>query len=242
MEPFSWNCPFCNHAAIIRGSDRTVTIAPLRIDNARGEHLVYVRFIVCPNRKCKQFVLDVGLEKAHYNPTNGEMISDESIHHWRMIPDSDAKVFPDFVPAPILEDYQEACAIRERSPKSAATLARRCLQGMIRDFWNVRPGRLLDEIDKIKDEVHTKTWEAMDAVRHVGNIGAHMEKDINLIVEVDPGEAGLLIGLIETLIEDWYIARYDREKRLKAIIEMSNQKKAQQKPPEADGSSIDDSQ
>jgi len=35
------------------------------------------------------------------------------------------------------------------------------------------------------------TWEAIDAVRKLGNIGAHMEKDINVIVDVDPEEAEL---------------------------------------------------
>ncbi|WP_372445280.1 hypothetical protein [Clostridium estertheticum] len=41
------------------------------------------------------------------------------------------------------------------------------------------------------------TWEAIDAVRTIGNIGAHMEKDINQIVDVESSEAALLI---ETLI------------------------------------------
>lgn len=58
------------------------------------------------------------------------------------------------------------------------------------------------------------TWEAIDAVRHIGNIGAHMEKDINLVVEVEPEEARLLIGLIETLLSDWYVSRHDRQQRM----------------------------
>jgi hypothetical protein len=44
-----------------------------------------------------------------------------------------------------------------------------------------------------------------------------MEKDINVIVDVDPDEAKLLIGLIETLIDEWYVARHDREQRLKKL-------------------------
>ncbi len=232
MSTDSWNCPFCNHAAVIRAGDKTSQLAHLGIANTHGTCALYVRFIVCPNGECKQFVLDVSLHETHANAM-GEMVPHAVMRHWRLVPDSNAKVYPDFVPAAIREDYQEACAIRGRSPKSAATLARRCLQGMIRDFWEVSARRLIDEIEEIKDKLHRKTWEAIDAVRHVGNIGAHMEKDINLIIEVEPGEAGLLIGLIETLIEDWYIARYDRQKRLDAIIEMKGQKKAQQKPPEA---------
>ena len=53
--------------------------------------------------------------------------------------------------------------------------------------------------------------EAIDHVRTIGNIGAHMEKDIDLIIEVDPGEAQALIELIELLFEEWYVAKYERE-------------------------------
>ena len=43
--------------------------------------------------------------------------------------------------------------------------------------------------------------DAIDAVRKIGNIGAHMERDINLIVDIDPNEAAILIGLIELLFQ-----------------------------------------
>gem|GEM_PF-3019389 len=108
------------------------------------------------------------------------------VNHWRLIPPSNAKVFPDYIPKPLIDDYTEACLIKDASPKASATLSRRCLQGIIRDFWEVKPARLVDEIEAIKDKTDHLTWEAIDTVRKVGNIGAHMEKDINLIVEVDP--------------------------------------------------------
>ena len=38
-------------------------------------------------------------------------------------------------------------------------------------------------------------WGAIEAVRSVGNIGAHMENDINVIVDVEPEEAKLLIWI-----------------------------------------------
>ena len=37
--------------------------------------------------------------------------------------------------------------------------------------------------------------------RSIGNIGAHMAKDKNLIIDIDPDEADHLIQLIENLIE-----------------------------------------
>ena len=64
----------------------------------------------------------------------------------------------------------------------------------------------------------------------VGNIGAHMEKDINVIIDVDPNEATQLIGLIEILVKDWYITRHERQERLTAIAALANTKQAAKTP------------
>ena len=57
--------------------------------------------------------------------------------------------------------------------------------------------------------------DAIGHVRRIGSIGAHMEKDINLILDVEPDEAQALIDLIELLFEEWYVASHVREERLK---------------------------
>ncbi len=85
--------------------------------------------------------------------------------------------------------------------------------------------RLIDEINELKGKVDQPTWEAIDAVRSIGNIGAHMEKDINLIVDVEPEEAELLIGLIEILLKDWYMARHERQQHLQSIVAVAQAKK-----------------
>jgi hypothetical protein len=96
---------------------------------------------------------------------------------------------------------------------------------MIHDFWKVATGNLGKEIELIKDKVDPETFGAIDAVRSIGNIGAHMEKDINLILDVEPHEAESLISLIETLITEWYVARYERSKRMGAIKATADAKK-----------------
>ena len=100
---------------------------------------------------------------------------------------------------------------------------------MIRDFWGVEGQRdLWSEIDalKSKPEVPPETVDAIDALRKVGNIGAHMERDINVIVDVDPNEAGALIELIEMLIEEWYVARHRRQERLALVKQIGDSKDA----------------
>ncbi|WP_260997717.1 DUF4145 domain-containing protein [Thalassolituus hydrocarboniclasticus] len=144
--------------------------------------------------------------------------------NWSMKPSSLAKQFPTYIPQAVIDNYEEACLIRDLSPKASATLSRRCLQGIIRDFWGCKKGRLVDEINSIQDKVDPITWQAIDSVRSIGNIGAHMEKDINLIIDVEPAEAQLLIGLIEILIKDWYVAKHERQKHLESIIGVAKQK------------------
>jgi len=96
---------------------------------------------------------------------------------------------------------------------------------MIRDFWEISKPRLVEEIEDLKAKVAPRTWQAIDAVRSIGNIGAHMERDINVIVDVDPEEAELLIRLIESLIEDWYVQRNDRDLNMTAVIAAAQAKK-----------------
>lgn len=72
-----------------------------------------------------------------------------------------------------------------------------------------------------------------------------MEKDIDVIVEVDENEAGSLIKLIELLIEEWYVNRNVRKQRLESIKQLGQdktlQKKNKSKPaPESTFGSLSD--
>lgn len=221
--PFPWTCPFCNRDTTITESNYYLSSTNFTIENSEGPRILQYFFIVCPNKVCRKFTLEISLYKLERDPGNRPAIG-ALIQSWPLIPQSKAKSFPDCIPKVILDDYNEACLICNLSPKASATLSRRCLQGIIRDFWQVKPGRLVDEIDQIKDRVDPDTWGAIESVRKVGNIGAHMEKDINLILDVEPKEAALLIGLIETLLKDWYIIREARKSRLQAIKNIAEKK------------------
>jgi len=101
---------------------------------------------------------------------------------------------------------------------------------MIRDFFAVPKQRNLKvEIDQIADKVDPTIFDAINAVRSMGNIGAHMESEIDVIVDVDPEEAGLLIGLIEQLLEDWYVARYERAERVRKVKDLAAKKEEARK-------------
>ncbi len=224
MSEESWTCPFCNHAAVVRRGDKWNTtdnfVHPLTPTTGYG---YYVSAIFCPNRSCKKTQIQLTLFRTRVKP-DGNHDTFKLVREWSLLPESAAKPFPEYIPAAILADYNEACLTATLSPKASATLARRCLQGMIRDFWRISKRRLKDEVDALEEKVDSQTWDAIDSLRKIGNIGAHMEADINVIVDVDPDEATLLIGLIETLLADWYIARHNREERMSKIKAVAEEK------------------
>jgi hypothetical protein len=244
----SYQCPYCNEYQAITYVKQYYTIDKFDIDDtAEGTLAAAIRALSCANPKCKRTTVDLTL--GSYGVSNNRAAIDRSkpvLFQQRLLPHGHAKTFPDYIPSALLEDYREACLIRDLSPKAAATLVRRCLQGMIRNFTGITKNRLVDEIAELKrlvDEglapkgVTHETVDAIDHVRGIGNIGAHMEKDINLIIPVEPEEAAALIELVEMLFEDWYVARHVREEklaRIKGTAELKHALKAKRALPEAE--------
>ena len=225
-----FTCPYCNKPTTATDPhvfDRELLI-DLENDSELGEVYLLTEAISCPNDECNKLFLKASLVNKAWSIPLARYIY--TTHHtWRLLPESEARVLPDYVPSPIQEDYKEACRIRDLSPKASATLARRCLQGMIHDFWHISKPTLKEEIGALEEKVDPDTWSSIDSVRSVGNIGAHMEKDINIIIDVEPDEAQLLIGLIEQLVDDWYVDRENRRLRsesLKALAEAKKNKKS----------------
>lgn len=229
MASRSFKCPYCNHPTTITDPNYYEDWEKIEIAKSTlGDIGFFIQAIACPNTECSKLWLRAELCRTYrQGSTWGDWIKSSVIQSWQLLPESEAKVLPDYIPQAIQQDYYEACRIRDLSPKASATLARRCLQGMIRDFWGIKKARLKDEVDELEEKVDSDVWESIDAVRSVGNIGAHMEKDINIMVDVEPGEAQLLIGLIEQLVDDWYVARESRRKRTEELKKLAADKEVQ---------------
>lgn len=218
-----FTCPFCRHdIALIHGNTyREIGITKNNINtrfNPPALGQICVKYYFCPH--CGEISIDIDVEW------------DQSIGTVHLRPQSFAKKYPEYIPLVIRQDYEEACAIVALSPKASATLSRRCLQGMIRDFWGISRSRLVDEINDLQDKIPAAQWRVIDGVRRIGNIGAHMEKDINLIVDIDPDEAKKLIKLIELLMEQWYIDRHEQELLYADILGIDSAKQEARKKTE----------
>jgi len=223
-RPVPWTCPYCNRPTTVTASDVETFLHVKGLSSSEGSRCVQGSLVVCPNTECKRTTLTLLLRdwvQGYSSNYPGQVLE-----VWQLMPDSAALSFDADVPAAIIDDYEEACRILNPSPKASAALARRCLQGMIRHFWAITRPTLKAEIEALKDKVDGPTWTAIDAVRSVGNIGAHMEKDVNIIIDVEPDEALKLIGLIELLIHEWYVRSQDGLRRVQDVIDLAKDKKA----------------
>jgi uncharacterized protein DUF4145 len=114
------------------------------------------------------------------------------------------------VPQKYAEDYKEACLVLSDSPKASAALSRRCLQLVLRDEAKVKPQDLAKEIQQVLDSgtLPSHLAEGLDAVRNIGNFGAHAIKSRSTgeIVPVEPGEAEWNLEILEMLFDFYFIA------------------------------------
>lgn len=210
-------CPFCNHTlALSQLTYRSKRPSFYSLDDTSltDADTLQVTFYLCPN--CNQTTITAeGLGPKINVPIT-------YLH-----PISQAKQFPDYIPLAIRNDYEEAYAIVNLSPKASATLARRCLQGMIHDYWNIKLRNLNQEITALKEHIPADLWNAIDSLRQLGNIGAHMEKDTDVIIDIEPSEATNLIKLIELLMKEWYINRHERQQLFSSILSTNDSKQEQ---------------
>ena len=224
-----FQCPYCSITMPISGDTYRCQYPSFDFStgkalNGKNEYIIHescleVHFYKCPN--CGEYTIFV-------NGIGKKILDTNTI----IRPNSLAKRFPIYIPEAIRHDYEEACAIMKLSPKASATLSRRCLQGMIRDFFQISKKNLYEEIDAIKPKIPAEQWAVLDGVRRIGNIGAHMEKDINLIIDIEPAEAEKLIKLIELLLNQWYIERHNQQQLYADIIGIDKAKQSARKKSE----------
>jgi hypothetical protein len=239
--PFNWVCPVCNQKTTITDVNYHHNVEDMYRDSKDGHFVIAYEEIICPNPDCNEANISTSIyNRSSKRDEFGRIQHTYTLHKaWQLIPSSNVKKLHEDVPQVIIQDYEESADIVERSPKAAATLARRALQGMIRDFFRVNPNkvdqktgkvhkkRLIDEIDEIKPKTDPIVWQAINAVRELGAIGAHMEEDVNMIVDVNPQEAEALLKLIEFLSKEWYQKRLQQVTDVLEVAKIAKNKKLQ---------------
>lgn len=229
-----WTCPTCGKPTTIVSSNLDVDkINFYTSESGAGEGIqVKGTLIKCPDPLCgaQKFSLSM-----RYTDEGGAFLSApiERYVSARKVGIGDLTIIPT-TPRPlsaysstgVVSDFNEAWLILELSPKAAATLARRALQGMIRHRWEISLPTLHSELVAIKDRCDPDVYEALMALKAVGNIGAHPERDVSLMIDVDVDEAKELLEFLHLLDQEWYVIPADRAKRLKKVVALEESKQA----------------
>lgn len=234
--PESWTCSVCGRPTTVGRFDRDADAVSLSAETGRQKEegiRISAALIRCPNTACQasDLVVQAYWGKPLDNwagsgspPVQPNYSQPAGIGKFRFLPET-AKPLSAHVAPTVIEDYREAYLVRSLSPKASATLARRALQGMIRDFWSVSKSTLAAELLAIKEKCDHDLYEAMMGLKSIGNIGAHPERDISVIVEIEPDEPQQLLDLIHLLDQEWYVARAAKQARLNGIKQLAESKR-----------------
>jgi len=123
---------------------------------------------------------------------------------------------PAEVPPRVRRDYTEAAAVIGLSEEASAALSRRCLQLLLRESAGTKSKDLADQIDEVLPSLPGYLQQQLDAVRNIGNFGAHPQKSKSTgeIVDVEPGEAEWNLDVLDLLFDFYYVQpKIAQEKR-----------------------------
>lgn len=158
-----------------------------------GSHSLYLMFTRCP------YCSRCAIRLAGTEPET--LQSFDSIIYPRR---TGRPPIPADVPEEFQKDYNEACFTLWDSPNASAALSRRALQHLLRAHVGAPRGDLYQEIDfalRNIDGLPKFLRVGLDAIRTVGKYGAHPSKSkvTGEIVDVEPGEAVLMLEILEGL-------------------------------------------
>lgn len=168
-----------------------------------------VQSMVCPS--CNQAILHLNKIKSNQHRPITSLIYPKS--HARLSA-------PKEVPDDLREDFNEAIAVLEDSPKASAALSRRCLQSLLR-AQGYQQHDLVKAIEAVlaSKSLPSSLASNVDAVRNIGNFAAHPIKDTNSgeIVPVEPHEAEWNLDVLEGLFDFYYVQPAKDKARIEAL-------------------------
>ncbi|MBA7648511.1 hypothetical protein ES703_56297 [subsurface metagenome] len=167
------------------------------------------------------------------NKYEGRYVEVNEENAWRAAylthPEKEEIIYPHFssrpinslVPERLRAEFREAETILKFSTKASSALSRRCLQNVLREKAGIKKSNLADEIQKVLDsgKLPSHLAEAIDAVRNIGNFGAHPIKSTHSgeVVDVEPGEAEWNLDVLEGMFDFYFVQPAVLKKKREAL-------------------------
>ena len=233
-----WCCPWCGHDQIAKmvrwdSPDHYRTSGVGKYTGLEME----VDWVVCQNPDCREVAMQARINELKYSDLLDYLEDRRHLQSWQLWPESKAKPWPDYVPEAVRSSYEQACYCEERAPAASATMARRALHEMLKDFCRSKGRNLGEDIEILRKQVQAGSGldgvppdsvDRLHQLREMGNIGAHLERGTNeVIIDIEEGEPRILIQMIELLVEQWYVQREQRRDLNRRFDEMFKNKQNQ---------------
>lgn len=217
-------CPHCNTGVNTKWEESSAYADDLQ-NPVTGVEIAHGRCPECDGIIVKLVRGSLGFADYQYFVNN--LQSEEIIY-----PKFSTRFIENEVPEPYRSEFKEATAILNLSPKASAALSRRMLQNILHHQYKIQKRSLADEIEEfIKMQgVPSHLAGAIDAIRNIGNFGAHPMKNTNTgeIVDVESGEAEWLLDVLESLFDFAFVQPSRLEERKQKL---NNKLQQLGKPP-----------
>ena len=202
----TFQCPHCrSHFILYEGKNFFSSRIKMDIEARKEDPLhVIIYHFICSNSDCKIPVII-------FTVVDNE---DRQLRKF-VYPEHAHSDFVQSIPESLGGTYEKALALSVSDPKASARLANQCVQGMLRDVWNVTPGSLHEEIEQIRDMLDEDVLTSLDSVYNSDNIGRCLMTGTDGAVDCE--EAELMLRLVELLGREWYLHR-DRQRHKRAEI------------------------
>ena len=207
----TFNCPYCGSNFILHeGKNFFHAKVDLNIKGKNDEKLyIIIYHFICSNSECKESVVIFSIVDS----------ADRTLKRY-VYPEPRQDNFELSIPEPLARNYKEALAQVAIDPKASARLAHQCIQGMLRDFWNVTPGGgLHKELAQIKDKIDGDTLACLESIYFADNVGMCLDNGFE--AKVDGNAAELMLRMVEMLGREWYLQRDQKRSRRAEIVALS---------------------
>jgi hypothetical protein len=178
---------------------------PIEDAAADGARRVSFAWMHCANEDCRQLV--VRAHDIYRYRLDGDPTPNERAETWLVYPRRQSRPLDPLVAeeAPDLaDDFSEAAAILEISPRMSAVLSRRILADLLERYANLTAYGVSDRIDSFRaDAKHPAGLrEHMHHFREIADFGAHTQRnDEDQIIDVDPAGAAWMLDYLERLFD-----------------------------------------
>jgi len=211
-----------------------------KVGNHVVELSVQIRFawMVCPNDDCRRLIVK-GMSTRrthtimhHPEPAHPESIASpplslsddvipyiEKMEEWVVLPRRATRHIDKLVPEQYADDYRQAAAILDDSPKASAGLSHRILADLLLDYGGYKNFGLSSRIDAfIADRNNPRPLrENLHYLREIADFGVHTQKEgvTGAIIEVTHEEAEWCLNVLDRLF-DCYIVdpKHDEDVRM----------------------------